>query len=243
MIRRVILILLALVWAVLAAAGPACGSGEAGPVARAELKQFFSERVKSGLSLPPGGEVEIVNFATFPEPLVLPGGERTFKVVSRSQAGQFGRQTLVVMALVNGEEQGQVRLSGDLVLYGQALAATRPLERNTVLTAGDVSKARRNLSALGPDVVTDPALAVGKELTTSLQPGAAIYGRFLKEPALVKRGDIVTILALTDSLRVSVPGRALDQAGKGEQVRVKNLMSRREVYAKVLAPDLVLVGR
>lgn len=239
---RRILLLFMVVGCTLVALG-ASGAEAAGVLGQAELLKLFTDQVKDGLSLPPGGEVEIANFSTLPESLALPEGNREFTVVSKSQAGQFGRQTMTVAVSVNGEVQDQVRLSGDLILYGKTLAATKALERNTVLKADDVVMARRNLTALGPGLVSEPALAIGKELTTSLQPGAAIYSRFLKKPTLVKRGDIVTIMALTDSLRVSVPGRALNQAGKGEQVRVKNLMSRREIYAKVIAPDLVLVDR
>jgi flagella basal body P-ring formation protein FlgA len=63
----------------------------------------------------------------------------------------------------------------------------------------------------------------------------------VEAPPLVRRGDLVTILALAGRISVSVPGEMRDSGVKGEVVRVKNLMSRREILARVVDKNTVRV--
>ena len=55
----------------------------------------------------------------------------------------------------------------------------------------------------------------------------------LEKSPIVDRGDVVTILAESDGLRVTVPGRILERGYSGELVRVENIMSKKQVYARV----------
>lgn len=205
----------------------------------ADLRQLFEYLlVRDGFL--PQGEVEVSNFSASPDSLPLPAGELDFRTLSQSEAKQLGRQSMVVEVLVDGQSQGRVALRGDLTRHGEVVTACQPLERNRILGQDDLCLVRRNLTMLGPELVTDPSLAVGKELKTSLQAGAVLYARSLKQPTLVKRGEVVTIVAGSDSLRITVPGRVMNAAALGERVRVKNMMSRREVEAKVVGPGLVV---
>jgi flagella basal body P-ring formation protein FlgA len=58
---------------------------------------------------------------------------------------------------------------------------------------------------------------------------------------IVKRGDMVTILAEAGGLRVSVPGKILEKGYKGQLVRVQNTMSHKKIYAKVINDATVRV--
>jgi flagella basal body P-ring formation protein FlgA len=58
---------------------------------------------------------------------------------------------------------------------------------------------------------------------------------------IVKRGDMVTILAESGGLRVSVPGKILEKGYKGQLVQVQNTMSRKKIYAKVINDATVMV--
>jgi len=208
---------------------------------QAELEKVFSDLILEHSSLTPG-ELTISRFTATPGSLEVPPGTREFRTLSRSQTkGELGRQTIVAEVLVNGVARGRVTLSADLALQGEVVCAARALPRHTLLAAGDLKRVRRDLTMLGPDLVLDPGQAVGRVLKTTLQPGSPLYGRLLKEPEMVKRGDIVTIRAATGSLSVTVPGRIQSAGARGDLVKVKNLMSRKEILAKVIGPDTVQV--
>ena len=58
---------------------------------------------------------------------------------------------------------------------------------------------------------------------------------------LVKRGDIVTILAEIKGLTVRVNGNALTDGHRGDEIRVKNQRSKRILQAEVIGPGTVRV--
>lgn len=207
----------------------------------AELERAFSDLLLAHASLP-AKDLTISRFTADPKELTVPPGPREFRAISRSQGkGETGRQTIVAEVLINGVASGRVTLSADLTLQGEVVCAARPLLRHTLIAAGDLKLLRRDLTMLGPDLVTDPGLAVGRTLKTTLQGGAPLYGRLLKEPEMVKRGDLVSIQAATGTLIVTVPGRVQSSGARGDLIKVKNLMSRKEVLAKVISPDAVQV--
>lgn len=205
-----------------------------------ELKTIFSGLITSNSALPQG-DIEITHFIATPESLTLPPGVQGVQVVSQSQPKQLGRQTIVADILVDGKAQERVTLSGDIELYGDVVCAKKSLSRRTIVEASDVERVRRNLTMLGPDTVDDANKVIGMEIKTTVQPGAVLYNRFLKSPEAVKRGDLVAIQAASGALTISVPGRVQTAGAKGDLIKVKNLMSRREVYARVVGPDTVQV--
>ena len=63
----------------------------------------------------------------------------------------------------------------------------------------------------------------------------------LKKSPIVVKGDVVTIIAESSGLRITVPGRVLMKGFTGELVKVQNLMSKKEIYAKVVNSAIVKV--
>lgn len=142
---------------------------------------------------------------------------------------------------MNGKEQARVKLTGDIHLFGDVVCMARGLTRHAILTPDDIEIVHRNITMLGNDFISDPRQVIGRELKTSLQPGAILYSRLLKNPTVVKRGDLVSILAKSGPLTVRTAGQVKTPGAQGDVVRVKNLMSRREVYARVISPNEVQV--
>lgn len=219
-----------------AAAGAADSPGTV--LGRAELEQAFMQ-LALGRDVLPAGDIEVSHFAATPEAVDLPPGEVGYRVVSQSQDKPLGQQVIVADITVDEVVRQRVKMHGDLTLFGEVVCLTRALDRQSLITTDDIKRVRRNLTMLGPDLITEPAAAIGKEVKTSLPPGAVLYGRLLKEPAVVKRGDIVSILAATDTVTITVPGRVQNAGALGDLIKVKNLMSRKEIQAKVIGADTV----
>lgn len=186
-------------------------------------------------------DIHISNVSAKPARLTLPAGKISHQVLSPVNPNRLGRKNFSVEILVNGKSRGQVMLSGDVGIYGQVICAGRSLRRNTILTADDLVIVRRDISMLGSGILNSPEPAIGQKLTTSLQAGNIIYSHLLDSPPLVKRGDLVTIMANANNIQVTAKGEVKRQGAKGELVAVKNLMSRREVFARVLDSGTVVV--
>jgi flagella basal body P-ring formation protein FlgA len=205
-----------------------------------DFEKAFSELVTRN-GLPASGDVEIKKFSCDPCQLSVSSGLVDYLIISQSRGNQQGSETITADVLVDGITQGRVTMNGDVHIFGEVVCAAQPLQRHQIIHPDNLITIRRDISMLGPDFINSASLAVGTELKTTLRPGAILYKRFLKKPKLVRRGDVVSIMAQTDQLNIRVPGRIESDGALGDVIRVKNLMSRKEVYARVVNSEEVLV--
>jgi flagella basal body P-ring formation protein FlgA len=88
--------------------------------------------------------------------------------------------------------------------------------------------------------LTDINKAVGLQAVNFLRPGTVLNSFSLRQPALIKRGSTVNILARAGGLEVSTVGIAMQDGILGQIIRVQNANSRRFLSAKVLDGSSVL---
>ncbi|MFC3215286.1 flagellar basal body P-ring formation chaperone FlgA [Novosphingobium panipatense] len=101
----------------------------------------------------------------------------------------------------------------------------RAVERGDVLSSADFETAR-----VAPAVARgalSPAEAAGQETTRRLSAGSPVRANDVAPPRMVRRGETVTIALISGALRITSPGRALADAGRGDPVRVLNLATNR----------------
>ena len=82
---------------------------------------------------------------------------------------------------------------------------------------------------------------IGKALKRDVSANTVITDQVLENQVVMKRGDIVTIVAESSALVVRTKGRTVDQGRIGEKIRVRNIASGKEVVAKVVSSDAVRV--
>ena len=71
--------------------------------------------------------------------------------------------------------------------------------------------------------------------------GVPIRKEYVEDPASLRRGDAVTIVAETGPVRITGKGISLQAAGIGETVLVKNMASGREMAGRLLEGRVVRV--
>jgi len=123
------------------------------------------------------------------------------------------------------------------------LVLTRGIAAGEVITAADISTARRDAARIAGAVLADPGQAVGRVARRPLQAGSLIAAPDLVAQRLIKRGDSVALVSRLGSVEVRVAGRALGDAGQDERVSVENLASRKIVQGTVAASGDVFVTR
>jgi len=207
---------------------------------RADLEQLFTEAVVKGAPWP-AENLQVSGFSAIPPSTVIPAGELDYTLLNQLNEDYLGKKLVHMALLVDGIEVGRVRMSGDVALYEEVVVTTKNLGRHAVLKAEDVQLRRRNTGSAGVDSLHDIDEVVGKRLKTTLRAGELLYSHLLEEAPLVKQGDLVTIVAESPVVRVAVPGQVKSAGGRGETIKVKNLMSRREVFARVVDNETVAV--
>ena len=127
-------------------------------------------------------------------------------------------------------------------LFRDVVVVTRPLRRDNVVGPGDVALRERDVGTLGQGFLTELDQAVGMKMLRPTVIDQVLTPQHLEQAEVVRKGDHVVIVARSGSLSVRMPGEALSKGGLSEQIRVRNLNSRRVVKAMVTGPGQVEVS-
>jgi flagella basal body P-ring formation protein FlgA len=126
-------------------------------------------------------------------------------------------------------------------LFKPVVVATKALSARHILTKSDVTVKQVDVGALRQGYLSDIALVVGQQLKRPLAVGMVINQNTVKPEKIVRRGEMITLIAVAGSMQVKMNGTALSDASLGQRVRVKNSSSKRVVIGVVDAPGVVRV--
>lgn len=154
-------------------------------------------------------------------------------------ARQLGPTTIGVRCL--GSAAWQIFVPVQIKAFGPAVVSKRALPRGTIIQLTDLAVKTKELSRAMHGYYSSVKLLEGMELRHSLASGSIIGPKSLRPRKLVKRGDIITILAESNGLSIRVKGTALMDGFRGQSIRVKNTRSRRVLQGEVIAARTVRI--
>jgi flagella basal body P-ring formation protein FlgA len=175
-------------------------------------------------------------------PLTLPSGDLSWEVKERGNTDYLGDVALVIGFMVNGTLVRKVPVSGKVGLERPVVKTSRNIVAGQILEKEDLSVVKERLFDSGKDLLMDKGEASGKRALRSLDAGQPVERKMIEAPPLVKKGERVRIEAVGRQIRVTALGRVLQDGRAGEQVKVMNLMSGKEIYAMVTGAGTVAVS-
>ena len=172
--------------------------------------------------------------------LRMPGCDQQLAATLESPAQPLGRVTVKIRC--EGTGPWTVFVPAQVKLLRDVVTVTRPLRRDTVISEGDVALREKDVGTLTQGYLTSLDQVVGMKLIRPTVMDQVISPAHLEQPAIVRKADHVVITASAGSLAVKMPGEALSDGGMGEQIRVRNMNSKRVVKARVVGPGQVEVA-
>jgi flagella basal body P-ring formation protein FlgA len=142
----------------------------------------------------------------------------------------------------NGNTQWTIFINANIHLYSQVVHTAEPLEKGHILTANDLLLSEINLSEAHYGFFTDIKSLIGKQVKHRLPQNKIIRVNYVKTPTLVKRGEIVTIVAENTGYSVKMSGTAMSSGARGDRVQVKNLSSQRIIEGTVTEPGIININ-
>jgi len=118
-------------------------------------------------------------------------------------------------------------------LFRNVVTAIRPLKRDAIVSEDDVAMRERDIGQLGQGFLSAMDQAVGQKVLRPTVIDQIIAPTFLEQPQMVHKGDQVVITARSGSISVRMPGEALSDGAFNEQIRVRNLNSKRVIKANI----------
>lgn len=164
----------------------------------------------------------------------LPLGNIALSALGHGDTSIKGNVTLRLGVAVNGNDHGQVSISGWVDRYAQVVCAATTIPRGKIIKASDICLKSKNISKAPNRILYDIALAVGKEARSQIQAGEFLQQHKLTIPPLIEKGERVKILARTGTVRVATMGIAKADGAEGEQIRVENIASEKTIVGRVV---------
>jgi len=171
--------------------------------------------------------------------LRMPGCDKDLTATLES-AKPIGRVTVRVRC--EGASPWTVFVPAQVHLLRNVVVTVRPLQRLSIITDEDIALRERDVGQLGQGFLSSLDQAVGQKLLRPTVVDQVLAPSFIEQPQMVHKGDQVVITARSGSLSVRMPGEALSDGGFNEQIRVKNLNSKRVIKANITGPGQVEVA-
>lgn len=114
-------------------------------------------------------------------------------------------------------------------------------QKGDIISKKDIYVRETYMNGKGTDYPPSEEDVVGKALRRDVPANTVVTGQMLESRVVVKRGDIVTIIAENNRLVVQAKGKTVEKGSVGETIRVKNISSGKELMAKVINSSTVKV--
>ena len=168
-------------------------------------------------------------------------GQFDFRLFQKSKGSTKGYVRLVAIVSVDGITQIEVGLSGWVDVFDDVVCTTRQLKKGEIISKNEVRLVRKNISRLSARVLTDISPTIGLMVRRDIKESTCLKEWMLEKNPLVERGDVITILAEKGGIRVTVPGMILKRGYKGDLVKIRNSMSSKTIYARIINDSTAIV--
>jgi flagella basal body P-ring formation protein FlgA len=175
--------------------------------------------------------------------LVLPSqAPDTLAITQLSHDARSGRFVAQMIAGGHGEEGQRITLTGVAREITEIPVLARRLERGEIISPDDIDWRSVPADEIGRNVVVDPEEMIGMTSRRSIVPGQPLRVDDLRAPVVVEKNSLITIELVTERMRLSVQGRALENGARDQAIRVMNTQSNKVVTATVRGPAKVEVA-
>lgn len=175
-------------------------------------------------------------------PTGLPAGTLEYEVVAPDQWEGWGAVSVAIIIRREGRVVLNLPARLEVEATAEVVVAARQIDHGSVITAADVTLQRRELSGAPGRLARGLADVIGKKTRVTVKANQPLRGDQLERPPLVKSGQLVTIVAENEVIRVSVAGKARGAGAEGDVIMVQNVNSLKEMPARVVSATTVQVA-
>lgn len=174
-----------------------------------------------------------------PLPVLVPAGDIKWEVTP-SNPELVGSNRFSLIGRIDNQVVKNFSVRGTLEAIAHVAVAASSLRRDELLTETQIQMEPRDLSELRAPCL-QASQVVGKKLLRNIKAGAVIELSALELPPIVKKGGLVKILCQKNGLELTASGIAKTDGKQDQIIKVKNISSDKEIFARVTAPGLVEV--
>ena len=173
--------------------------------------------------------------------LMLPNTPYSYKVVPPNDTRYLGTVPLNVVFDIQGQPPKKAWATVKIEVETDVIVVNKPLNRNQSIEKDDVNVISMDMADLPSNFISKLEDVVGKKTLRVMNPKEVFRTDIVELPPVVKRKDRVSIVAESGNLRITAVGEVKESGGMGDRVKVVNLSSNKEIFARILDSKTVLV--
>ncbi len=174
--------------------------------------------------------------------IIVPPGFVDLNFDHPKQRVRMGRFPVTVKITVDNILQKKLRLTAHVTHYSPVIKTIRPVNRGEILTKGDVAVEVVPSNRILRNAMTSLDDVVGNQAIRNMGMGRVVTVNSLRKPTLVNKGDQVTLIAQSGTMRITAPGIVREKGFKHSLVQVLNIQTQKTVYGMVMDSKTVKVN-
>lgn len=174
-------------------------------------------------------------------PIQVPPGRRSLDLRPTLRGGRFEIASAIVdvQILVDDEPWKTVPIAYRLRRFVEAVVVEKAIPKGQPFSDDNVSVRRIEAPSAAMPLLGKLAALEGKVAARNLTANRPLLASDLTGPAVVWRGDIVTLVSETGRVKLATKARADQEGPVGARILVTNLGSGKVLSAIVLGPGVV----
>ena len=142
--------------------------------------------------------------------------------------------TATAEIFVEGKLSAETKLFGRYFDMTEVWLPVKNIEKDAIITQDDLVKAKIRSNRLRDDNVVDIDELVGKQAVRQIKADRPIMAKDIQDEVLITKGQLVTAVYSYKGLQITSRMEALEDGAKGQEIKLLNTKSKKEIVGKVL---------
>lgn len=171
----------------------------------------------------------------------LPDGNLDYEVIAPQQWGGWGSANIAVLARQGDRVIGNINVRVDVEVLADMVFTVRQIDFGSIISATDLVIRKNDVGSVQGRYLANVDDAVGKKARSTLKANVPVKSEQLEKNPIIKSGQMVSIVAESERIRVTVTGKAKSAGSYGDTIIVQNLSSLKEMPARIVNSETVQI--
>jgi flagella basal body P-ring formation protein FlgA len=179
---------------------------------------------------------------TISDALKLPEGAIDYEIIAPKQWEGWGNVSVSVLARQNDRVLRNFTVRIDVEALAETVVTLHQIENGATISASDLVLQKREITQSSNRAARKIEDIAGKKARATIKANQSIRTDQVEKVPLIKSGQIVTIIAENEVIKISVAGKARSSGAEGDTVIVQNQNSLKEIPARVINSTTVQIA-
>ncbi len=173
----------------------------------------------------------------------IPKGEASYKMVRIGETANIGGYSSWMLSLIlDKKEAKRLLIRAKVDVFGDVVIARGKITKGKLIGTSDLVTIRRNISRERTGYQSNPDLIAGKHARRDIQQNETLRQNLTGKPIIIQKGNPVRVILKTKNLHFTNIARAMKPGREGDMIPVRNIKSKKIIYAVIVDSKNVRVA-